>query len=285
MTGSQLFLGDISTPKNRARVMGTNQAASLLGLSIGPALGGYLAGTLGMTAPFTVTAVLAAGAAVYGQLRLPETHPQMASGSRDRASASAARATALSAASALESGTARAEADRQRKGPAPSRMALLRQLLGNKQFVSIMAVNATMFMSANGARNVLMPLHATEALHWQTSEVGALFSLMAIVNLAGLVPASWAADKWGRAQIIVPGMSVMGAALLIAALAPSPHVFTVAMVIYAIGQTACGSAPAAYAMDIFPEGARGAALGIYRRVACRRAMSCRIVRPQPPNAS
>ena len=55
MTGAQLFLADISTPGNRARSLGLNHSASLLGSLAGPAVGGLLADGAGLNAPFTFT--------------------------------------------------------------------------------------------------------------------------------------------------------------------------------------------------------------------------------------
>lgn len=49
------------------------QAASLLGGLLGPAVGGVLADTIGIRAPFTFTGTAAALAALYGLIRLPET--------------------------------------------------------------------------------------------------------------------------------------------------------------------------------------------------------------------
>lgn len=49
------------------------QAASLLGGLMGPAVGGILADTVGIRAPFTFTGAAAAIAALYGLIRLPET--------------------------------------------------------------------------------------------------------------------------------------------------------------------------------------------------------------------
>lgn len=89
---------------------------------------------------------------------------------------------------------------------------------------------------------------------------------MAVINMAGLLPASWAADRLGRTRIILPGMSLMGTALILASMTTSPGLFTACMALYALGQTINGSAPTAFAMDIMPEKSRGAALGIYRCV-------------------
>ena len=49
------------------------QAASLLGALLGPAIGGVLADTIGIRAPFTFTGTAAALAALYGLFRLSET--------------------------------------------------------------------------------------------------------------------------------------------------------------------------------------------------------------------
>lgn len=55
MSGAQLYLADVSTRDNRARVLGANTSAALLGVSVGPAIGGNLAELSGTSAPFFVT--------------------------------------------------------------------------------------------------------------------------------------------------------------------------------------------------------------------------------------
>lgn len=55
MTGAQLFLADISTRSNRARSLGINQSAALLGSLAGPAIGGLMADAAGLQAPFIFT--------------------------------------------------------------------------------------------------------------------------------------------------------------------------------------------------------------------------------------
>jgi MFS family permease len=52
---------------------GHAQAAALLGGLVGPAVGGLLADTAGLRAPFTLTGCAALAAALYGAVRLPET--------------------------------------------------------------------------------------------------------------------------------------------------------------------------------------------------------------------
>ena len=78
MTGAMIYITDISTPENRARFIGTNQGALLLGVSIGPGVGGLLAEAFGLRAPFYVVGGAALIAAAYSYLRLPETRSRAA---------------------------------------------------------------------------------------------------------------------------------------------------------------------------------------------------------------
>ena len=95
MTGAMIYLTDISSPETRARFIGTNQGALLLGVSIGPGVGGLIAEFMGLRAPFIVVGVAAVGAAVYAFLRLPETRGlAMANAEAERALLPPARAGA-----------------------------------------------------------------------------------------------------------------------------------------------------------------------------------------------
>ena len=73
MTGAQIYLADISSPATRARFIGTNQSALLLGVSVGPALGGLIAEIWDLRMPFFVVGAGALVATVYAYWRLPET--------------------------------------------------------------------------------------------------------------------------------------------------------------------------------------------------------------------
>lgn len=64
-----------------------------MGGLVGPALGGLLADVSGLRAPFTMTGIAAAAAAVYGLLRLPETR-KLGEARAERARAAEAEAEA-----------------------------------------------------------------------------------------------------------------------------------------------------------------------------------------------
>ncbi|KAK9830670.1 hypothetical protein WJX74_001706 [Apatococcus lobatus] len=304
MSGSQLFLADISQPHNRARSLGTNHAASQVGSLVGPAIGGYLADASGLRAPFTMTGAAALLAALYGWLRLPETRksqeplrwrrkrpapaqpappsaaaaevaqPSTSLSSQPERSSSAASpirsspdpaATATAPAEASSSAVSHAESSLHQ--PARQRRRLLvktRQLFRNADFWAIAAVNAVMFATANGGRSTLMPLLAVSDFGLNTTLLGLLFAGMGLISLMGTMPASWVADKLGRKWTIVPSCVGLAAALALMGATGNPHIFMAAAVLYACSNACIGATPAAYAADVMPSNISGFALGIYR---------------------
>lgn len=73
MGAAGLYLNDISTPRNRARTTAPLMVASLVGFSMGPALGGFLAEVHSLQAPFFVCSFGMACAAACAAVLLPET--------------------------------------------------------------------------------------------------------------------------------------------------------------------------------------------------------------------
>ncbi|KAK9810950.1 hypothetical protein WJX73_000538 [Symbiochloris irregularis] len=283
MTGAQLFLADISKPGNRARSLGLNQSASLLGSLAGPAIGGFLADYAGINAPFTFTGIAAGLAALYGAIRLPETRQRHEdldnetgpSGSRVEVSkqsqgrsteagspSTSAAASAPEPAGSLQHNSSNgSSAPRRRKG---RRRPGWWQLLGSRDFRAVALLNAVMFATQNGGRSVLLPLMAIDGFGFTTSLLGLLFAGMAVVSLIGIMPAAFVADHLGRKWSIVPSCLGMAAALMIMANTGCTEAFTAAAVMYAAANACLGATPSAYAADVMPASISGFGLGIYR---------------------
>lgn len=232
MTGAQVYLVDISGPATRARFIATNQGALLLGVAIGPAIGGPLADTFGFRAPFFVVGGAALVAAFYAWRRIPETRH-----------------------------LAVAEAP---KAPVAGERRAWVSLLVSRDFLAVAVVTMAIFFTRTGSRLTLMPLFGADRLGMSASALGGVFTVMALINMAGVAPAAWLADTVGRKWAIVPSGLVTAGALVVMALASSLPVFLGAAVLLAIGTSIAGPAPAAYAADIAPPALRGLAMGLYR---------------------
>lgn len=230
MTAAQTYLTDISTPQNRARVLATNQGALLLGVSIGPAIGGVLGEGFGLAAPFHVVGAAGVLTAAYAFLRLPETRPGGARGAAEE--------------------------------PAPG--VSWRDVVGSRDFAAVSFVTAAVFLTRAGGRMTLLPLLAAARYGYSAGELGALFTAMALINLIGLAPAAQVADRFGRKWAIVPSGLVVSSGLALMAADAGQPLFLLAALTLAVGSSVAGPAPAAYAADIAPPAARGLAMGLYR---------------------
>jgi len=144
MTGATIYLLDIATAEQRGRFIAVNQGALLVGVGVGPALGGLLADRYGLAAPFLVVAAAGALTALYGYLRLSETRP---SGQLRRA---------------VETGS-----------QTPSRWSLLR----SRDFLLVGLVTIGVFSVRAGVRQTLVPLQLNEAFGLEVDELGVLFTL------------------------------------------------------------------------------------------------------------
>ncbi len=239
MTGAMILVADISTPANRGRMMSLYQGSLLLGVSVGPAVGGLTAELAGLRAPFIVVGVLAAGCAIWALREMPETN----------APPTAAADTATSA-------QVRGGAD---KGASP-----LPALLTNLSFTLVSLFTFSIFFTRAGSRQTILALQGNEELGMSAGALGGIFAMMALLNLVTIGPSGAWADRFGRKRVIVPSSIVAAGALGLFAIAGSIGLFLLAAVLLGIGTGLMGPAPAAYAADVVPAEARGAGMGLYR---------------------
>ena len=235
MTGAQIYLADISSPATRARFIGTNQSALLLGVSVGPALGGLIAEIWDLRMPFFVVGAGALVATVYAYWRLPETRH-----------------------------LAQAEIERVEPGGPPSGERSWVRLVASKDFLAVSFVTMAIFLTRTASRQTLMPLLASARFGLSAGGIGLVFTVMSVVNLVLIAPASLVADRAGRKWAIVPAGLVVAAGLLLVTGSGTLALFVVGGVVLSIGTAMSGPAPAAYVADISPPDQRGLGMGLYR---------------------
>jgi MFS family permease len=235
MTGAMILLTDITSDENRGRVMSIYQGSLLAGVSLGPAVGGFVAQGFGLDAPFYVVAVLALLAMFLSFGRMPETVHE------------ARRA-------------ARPGGD---DNPPSGRGAVL-SLLARPDFLLVCMLSGSIFLTRTGGRLTLIPLLGENRLGMSPALLGAVFTMMTLLNLATLAPAGTMIDRLGRKAVIVPSALVTGSALVLFAVSGNVGLFVIAAVIHGLGTGIVGPAPAAYAADIAPPGLRGVSMGLFR---------------------
>ena len=262
------FVGRVSPPEVRGRMMSYYQGSILMGQSFGPTVGGFTAEHFGLASPFWAYALLAAVAALLTVTAVPSAAAERelaarVTGTLDRAERRRKREGAPdggAAGSVSASGShPRVEGpEREEDGPG----ALLRR----PDFLLICLVAFAIAYTRTGARGTVIPLVGDNRLGLSEGQIGLALTVAAVLNLALLVPAGRVVDAYGRKVAIVPGLLVSAAALALFALSRSyPH-YLLAAAVLGLGTGVAGPAPAAYVSDILPPQAFGASMGLYRTI-------------------
>lgn len=254
--GAQMYLNDICTPENRARVLGAHHGALLFGVSLGPALGGVLAGSFGLQAPCAVVGVTSAVTALYSYLRLPETNPA------SLASASASQEDGQQPAGGGEKTAALAGAGDDDESSFAAAVGMMR----DPRMLAAGVANASTFALRQGGRNVLVVLVATSVHGYSAATLGSLFSAIALVDLLLIYPAAALADRVSDSRlVVVPALTLQAGALCsLSCTGDSQPLFLGTLAVWALGAAALGPSIPAYAQSVIPPAHRGLGVAIFR---------------------
>jgi DHA1 family multidrug resistance protein-like MFS transporter len=227
VTTAMAAIADLSTPERRIRDMAAFQAASTIGISIGPGIGGLAAGAWGYGAPFLLQGALSLIAMILLLLIVPKD------GGRSRSSPAATT-------------------------PAPYRRPSLRAM------AALGFLTYGVFFTRVGANWVLMPLIAKQTLGMSLSGIGLLLMVGALANLAVLPAVDRVTKRFGRLAVVLTALAGNLAALLLIGDATSAALVYLGAIL--LGATTGFLAPilSAYAIDAAPAGGVGAAMGIMR---------------------
>ena len=190
IAAAQAYIADVTPPEKRAKGMGMIGAAFGLGFTVGPAIGGVLAGADPATADLARPAYLAAGLS--------------------------ALAFALTAARLRESLAPGAALAARPGRLALARSALARPMLANLVFLLFVTVSAFAGMETTFA------LWANSRFGWGPEQVGWVFFYVGIV-LAALQGGAIGrlAQRFGEARLVTAGAAIIGLGLLGLAFAAS----------------------------------------------------------------
>lgn len=236
LTGAQVILADISTPRNRGRIMSTYFGCFLFAVGFGPTPGGLIADWLGFRAPFFAFAILGLVAGLIAHVRLPET------------------------------GGLGVSPERSEPTPASSSVTL-RRLLTNAGFLLVCLVSFVQFFARTGAIFSVVPVTGHQQLGLTPSQIGFALTLGNMLGFLVIWISGVLVDRYGRKAVIVPSTFVSASAFVAFALADGYPAFILGALLWGVGGGIGGAAPAAYAADLAPSEAKGICMGVYRTVA------------------
>ncbi len=225
ITGGIAFISDISRIENRARMMSVFQVSFLVGISIGPVLGGVIAELFGIRAPFLAIGVVSILSALCAFFWVPETRVLL---------------------------TSQPTTEKTETSLVEHSNSLLKGygFLFKKDLLLISLAFAGTFFTRGGAFFTLLPLKGSRTLNMSEGQVGGFLTLPSVFSLFMLPFAGIFSDKYGRKTVIVPGISLFAVSLFVLGVSVDWIVFGAGVILYGIAQGLEGPAPVAYVSDV-----------------------------------
>ena len=246
-------VADISNPSNRGRLMSVFQWSFILGITLGPFVGGLIAQFWGLRIPFYVISVVSITSALWTLAMVPET------GARQKSK-----------------GPAPASSDSEQADQAEqlARQSGFRQFsfMLSRGYMLIMLIFIGVFFIRGGGLFNLFPVIAKEDIGLSEFYVGIMQTLPAIASLLVIPLVGVISDRFGRKSIIVPGMALYVICLVFLGysapvwILPAAIVFGIGIFIFGIAQGIEGPAPVAYVSDISPLDRQATAQGMARTI-------------------
>ena len=225
MTSALAAVADLGKPGNRLRDMSMHQAANMVGASMGPAIGGIVAGMWGYGAPFLISGMVAlAGVFAFAMMPWPKT------------------AT-----------TKRIEAP---KSGGLGRLA--------RQSMGVGLMYFSIFYVRVASNWVLLPLIAQSKFSLELTTIGLILTCGAIANLTVLPTVGALVRILGRVQVITLSSLLTLCACAMLAFGDHVAFLWVTSILFGAAAGVASPTLNAYVADVAPEGLRGPAMGLLR---------------------
>jgi len=225
VTSSTTYMAELTTKGRRGRSMSIYDGVGMVGSSVGPAIGGVLSYVGGRNLPFLVYACFLFAAAVFVQLLLPEVTQKV-----------------------------------QHRLPSYSD---LKRTYGDRSFLS---VNTSTFMYSfvlMSMQFTIIPLFAAENIGLNSLQIGGLFTVLSVAELATFIPIGSLSDRFGRKPFMCSSLIVSSLVLIVMAHVSNSLGFSLAMAMLGFGSGLAGPMDA-WISDLSPKDKLGVAIGLYR---------------------
>lgn len=239
--GSALFFNallahvvTIVPAEQRGRAVGGLQGAFLVGISLGPTVGGLLAEPLGLRGPFVIYAVACALAGVIALRFLPPEERVDAADGGPEARPRGVRAL----------------------------LRVARELCTDRTFAIALVLMAASRWAATGVRFSIVPVFAVEEAGASELLMAVGLTLAALTHLAVTWPAGKAADVLGRRALTVPAFGTFAVTVFAFAFVQTPAAYLVVIAAYGVATGFTAVTPPAVVGDLVPPARTGVAIGV-----------------------
>ncbi len=225
MTSALAAVADLGEPGNRLRDMSMYQAANMVGASMGPALGGLVAGMWGYSAPFLINGLVAlAGVFAFALMPWPQKKPP-------------------------------------RREEAPRSGGLGRLA---RQGMGVGLMYFSIFYVRVASNWVLLPLIAQSKYGLELTTIGLILTGGALANLMVLSTVGVLVRALGRVQVITLSSLLTLIACALLAFGDHVAFLWVTSILFGAAAGVASPTLNAYVAEVAPEGLRGPAMGLLR---------------------
>ena len=231
-------------PRDRSKAMGLHEMMHFLGMVIGPALGGVLAGVFTIAIPFLVCGVLAFSSSLIVALTVQETVP-------------------------AERRTDDFSAESPRFGPdsktstGNEAINAFRKLTPYTSIFIGLCIAQFILVFSNALMQPVLSVYANEEMGISEVGVGMLFTVQGIVTLLATIPMGIVADEVGRKPMIVLGKIIHASAALLVILSGSLWPLLLVMTIRGFGRSMSNPSITAMFSGLISASKRGRGMGIF----------------------
>ncbi|MDD1769268.1 MAG: MFS transporter [Methanomassiliicoccales archaeon] len=231
-TASFTCIGRIAPERKRGKYMSFYLGMFLLGSVSGPAIGGYVGESMGLSAPFFFYAGTAAFSFFLIQLGINEsTFGGKTTGQHNKVN-----------------------------------IGQIGNLLRNFTFVAISVAIFAIFVGRMGITATLVPIFAYSNLGTTAATLGIVLTLSALANLVIMVPAGSLTDRYGRKPFMVASVFLAGLSVMLIPFTQDMVGFVIVMIV--LGFSFGLSGPIiAWVTDITSSDQLGTAMGIFRTMS------------------
>jgi len=230
ITSRQALLADILRPEERGRILSYFSSFMLIGAAAGPTVGGLVASTWGIRAPFYIYTVVSIISLLLTIIFIHDVKIEHAvHGKNGGFSLEAAK-----------------------------------KILSKKNFIMASVATFTMFFLTAGVRDMMIPLYAANVVGLDEANIGYILSFATVVNLILTIPIGYMIDSQGRKSVILKSLFVTSGACLVFSFTHDFWSMALAAVIMGIGTSGAQQAPQAMATDVTIDDPHGLAMGLYR---------------------
>jgi MFS family permease len=235
--GSALFIGGLQNriiriiePEAMGRATGAFRASFLVGIVLGPVMGGVVAEHLGVRAVFHIyaTGLLVAAAIAW----------------------------------VVMAGEARVIDAEKKRGPLDALRAAKPLFTDTRYVIALLATFAA-WWTISGPGQFIASVFAKEKLAYSTDQIGVAITMLAIGEIMVLFVAGPASDRYGRRSVLLPSLAVAAiATALTGQIGDSPLLFFPLMALIGAGIAASTTASGGLLADAVAQTGSGTAVGV-----------------------